>query len=162
MPAEIWTSQCLGRHFKWSALRTSCLTQQTKKLSVPPSFGEWFTNNLGTCASLSTTYLVHAWWGNTSFSPHCQTAPEPDFRRKVDRSQSSVNWPTQSSGLLALGTLKVSMCSVQISDLEVLHQRVENACQEILPGIFDRVRTSVRRRPESCVEKHGNHTEHAL
>jgi hypothetical protein len=50
------------------------------------------------------------------------------------------------------------------NDLEVLQQRVENVCQEsrVKPGIFDRVRTSVRRRAESCVEMHGNHTEHLL
>jgi uncharacterized membrane protein len=54
--------------------------------------------------------------------------------------------------------------SAPINDLEVLQQRVENTCQEIRvkPGIFDRVRTSVRRRAESCVEMYGNHTEHLL
>jgi hypothetical protein len=44
-------------------------------------FGERFTSTLGTCAcSSTTTHVVHARWGTTSFSPHCQTAPKPDFR----------------------------------------------------------------------------------
>jgi hypothetical protein len=50
------------------------------------------------------------------------------------------------------------------NNLEVLQQLVGNACQEIQlkPGIFDRMGTSVRKRAESCVETHGNHTEHLL
>jgi hypothetical protein len=54
--------------------------------------------------------------------------------------------------------------SAPINDLEVLQQKVENICQEIgmKPGIFDRVRISVRRRAESCVEMQGNRTEHLL
>jgi hypothetical protein len=32
----------------------------------------------------------------------------------------------------------------------------------VKPGIFDKVRTSVRRRAENCVEMHGNHIEHML
>jgi hypothetical protein len=43
---------------------------------------------LGTFASSSTkTHVVHAWWGTTSFSPHCQTASEADFWWTVDRTR---------------------------------------------------------------------------
>jgi hypothetical protein len=54
--------------------------------------------------------------------------------------------------------------SAPINDFEVLQQRVENAYQEIQvkPGIFDKVRTSLQRKAESCVEIHGNHIEHLL
>jgi hypothetical protein len=50
------------------------------------------------------------------------------------------------------------MYSAPMSDLEVLQQRVENACQEIRvnPGIFEKVHTSVLRRAESCVGLHGH------
>jgi hypothetical protein len=60
--------------------------------------------------------------------------------------------------------LKTLVYSAPINDLEVLQLRVENACQEIRVklGIFDGVRTSLRRRAESCVEKLGNHMEHLL
>jgi hypothetical protein len=80
-----------------------------------------------------------------------------------------VNRPTRSSDHDPLdvwlwGHLKMLMYSALISNLVVLQQRVENACQEIRvkPGIFDRVRTSVRRRAESCVEMHKNHIRHLL
>jgi hypothetical protein len=54
--------------------------------------------------------------------------------------------------------------SAPINDLEVLQLRIENAYQEIRakPGIFDRVRTSVRRRAESYVKMHGNRIKHLL
>jgi hypothetical protein len=60
--------------------------------------------------------------------------------------------------------LKASVCSAPINDLEVLLQRVDNACQgiRVKPGIFYRLRTSVPRRTESCVEINGNYTEHLL
>jgi hypothetical protein len=32
----------------------------------------------------------------------------------------------------------------------------------VKPGIFDKVRSSVRRRVESCAEMRGNHIEHLL
>jgi hypothetical protein len=84
-------------------------------------------------------------------------------------SGGPVNWPARSPDLNPLGFwlwghLKTLVYLAPINDLEVLQQRVQNACQEIRvkPGIFDRVRTSVRRRAESCVEMHGNHREHLL
>jgi hypothetical protein len=54
------------------------------------------------------------------------------------------------------------VCSKLISDIEVLQQREENACQEtgLKPGVFERVCIFARQRPESCV--HGNHAEHLL
>jgi hypothetical protein len=81
----------------------------------------------------------------------------------------AVNWPAQSPDLNPLefwlwGHLKALEYSARINDLEVLLERVENACQEIRvePGIFDRARISVRRRAASCVDMHGNHIEHRL
>jgi hypothetical protein len=51
-----------------------------------------------------------------------------------------------ANGTYFLDTLLTLVYSAPINDLEVLQQRVGNACQEIQvkPGIFDRVRTSVR------------------
>jgi hypothetical protein len=80
-----------------------------------------------------------------------------------------VNWPARSPDRNPLDFwlwrhLKTLVYSAPINDLEGKQQRVQNACQEIRvkPGIFDRVRTSVRRRAENCVEMHGNHREHLL
>jgi hypothetical protein len=40
------------------------------------------------CPSSTTTHAVHAWWGTISFSPHCQTVPEPHFPWTVARIRS--------------------------------------------------------------------------
>lgn len=123
-------------------------------------FGEWFTNTLGTCV-FSLTARCHT----TSFSPHCQTAPEPDFRWAVDRtqrpSQLSCISPDLNLDFWLWGHLKPLVYSALIDDLDVLQQRVEKACQEIRvkPGIFNGVRISVRWGAESCFGMHrNNHT----
>jgi hypothetical protein len=58
------------------------------------------------------------------------------------------------------GHLKILVYLAPINDLQILQQRVENACQKIRvkPEIFDRVRISVRRRAESCSESWETHT----
>jgi hypothetical protein len=84
--------------------------------------------------------------------------------------EGPVNWPARSPDCNSLdvwlwGRLKTLVYPAPIIDLEVLQQRAENACREEIrekSGIFDRVRTSVRRRAESCVEMHWNHIEHLL
>jgi hypothetical protein len=94
--------------------------------------------------------VVHAWRDTVSFSPHCHTAPEPDFRWAVDRTLRPnqlafmISW-TQASGFLAVGTPKDS--SVE-QGFRGIQQREKNSCQEIRMklGIFDRVRTSVGRK----------------
>jgi hypothetical protein len=75
-------------------------------------FSEKFTSTLGTRVSSSTvTHVVHAWWGTSSCSPHCQTASYPDFQWTVDRTRRrsqlacKISWP-QSSGFLVVGTAK--------------------------------------------------------
>jgi hypothetical protein len=54
----------------------------------------------GTHASLSvTTLVVHAWWGTTSFSLHCQIELEPHFQWTMDRMRRpsqlvyTIPWP---------------------------------------------------------------------
>jgi len=78
------------------------------------------------------------------------------FGRKLLGRGGSVNWPTQSSELNPLdfwlrGFLKALLCSGYLQDLEVWQTRVENVYQEIRakPGIFERVRNSVRQRAVS-------------
>jgi hypothetical protein len=47
---------------------------------------------------------------------------------------------------------------------EALHHRIVDACQTIrnCPGISERMRRSMMRRAEACVESHGGHFEHLL
>jgi hypothetical protein len=76
-----------------------------------------------------TTHLVHAWWDTTSFSPHYQTAPEPDFQWTVDRGGGPVNWFAWSPDLNPLdfwlwGHLKTLAYSTPINEFEVLQQRM--------------------------------------
>jgi hypothetical protein len=115
---------------------------------------------------------------NNSTSGSCMVGNHLIFPRTVRQSlnQTSgewagrggpVSWPARSPDLNPLDFwlwehLKTSVCLLPINDLEILEQKAENAFQEIRvkPGIFDRLRTSVRRRAERCLEMNGNHIEH--
>jgi hypothetical protein len=79
-----------------------------------------------------------------------------------------VNWPARSPDLSALdswlwGHLKTLVYSAPINDLEVLQQRVENACQDIRvkPEISTECAPLCDEELKT-VEMHGNHIEHLL
>lgn len=78
-------------------------------------------------------------------------------------------WPPRSPDLNPLdyylwGHLKNMVYSVPISNVQILRQRVEMGCQQIreMPGIFGRVRQSMRKRIEKCIEVEGQHFQHLL
>ena len=78
-------------------------------------------------------------------------------------------WPPRSPDLNPLdfylwGHLKSLVYSVPIVDELQLRQRIAYYCNEIknIPGIFQRVRESWRKRAESCLEMNGAHMEHLL
>jgi hypothetical protein len=103
--------------------------QHANRCSVPSLSGEWFASILGTCASSSTTHVVHAWWDTNSFCPHCQTAPEPHltFGEQWIRRGGPVNWPARSPDFSHLdfwlwGHLNTSVHSAPISDSVALQQ----------------------------------------
>ncbi|XP_026828181.1 uncharacterized protein LOC113562592 [Ooceraea biroi] len=62
------------------------------------------------------------------------------------------------------GYLKTKVYSSPINDLEELRNRIHNACEIIRQRhrIFERVRESVRRRCQACMEMEGGHVEHLL
>jgi hypothetical protein len=111
----------------------------------------------------------HMWFMHDRTSPHILRTVRQHLNQTFGEEWvgrgGPFNWPARSPDLnrlefLAVETaIKTLVYSAPISNLEVLEQRAETACQEIRvkPGIFDRVRTSVRRRTESCVEMHGSH-----
>jgi hypothetical protein len=114
----------------------------------------------------------HIWFMHDGTPPHflriIRQHLNQTFSEQWIGGGGPVNWSARSPGLNPLefwlwGQLKTLVCSSPINDLEVL-QRLENVCQEIRvkQRVFDRVRSSVRRRAESCVEMRGNRTEHLL
>jgi hypothetical protein len=102
MTPQNWTSQCLVEYLAWSTeYQVHCMC----------CFGEWFTSTLGTCASSSTTtHVVQAWWGITSFPPPVRQHLNQTFGEEWIWGEGSVNWPTGSPDnaldFLAVGTPK--------------------------------------------------------
>jgi hypothetical protein len=115
----------------------------------------------------------HMWFMHDGVPPHFlrivrQHLSQTFGEQRIGR-EGPVNWSARSPDLNPLdfwlwGHLRILVYSSPINDLEVLQQRLQNACQEIRvkPIIFDRVRTSVRQRAERYVEMHGNHIENLL
>jgi hypothetical protein len=102
----------------------------------------------------------HMWFMHDGTPPHFLRI----FRQHLNQTfgehwighGSPVNWPARSRDLNPLdfwlwGHLNTLVYSAPINDVEVLQQRVQNACHEIRvePGIFDRVPNSEGRRAES-------------
>jgi hypothetical protein len=66
----------------------------------------------------------------------------------------------ESSGFLP----KTVAYAAPVDNEMALHHPIVDACQSIrnYPGIFDRMRRSMMRRVEACIESHGGHFEHLL
>jgi hypothetical protein len=65
----------------------------------------------------------------------------------------------ESSGFLPVGTP-----TIPVDIEETLRHRIVDACQTIrkYPGIFQRMRRSMMRHVEACIESHEGHFEHLL
>jgi hypothetical protein len=70
----------------------------------------------------------------------------------------------KSSGFLPVETPKSLVQAAPVDNEETIHHRNVEACQTIrnYPGIFGRMRRSMMRRVEACIESHGGHFEHLL
>lgn len=80
-----------------------------------------------------------------------------------------IPWPARSPELNPLdfwlwGHLKTLVYAVPINDVDTLRERVVNVCDAIRqqPGVFQRMRESMRRRMEGCIAMDGGHIEHML
>jgi hypothetical protein len=131
----------------WLSRLNRCTTYGTTKKKVV--MVGWCCT-LGTCASSTTSRVVHAWWAPPYFLRIVRQHLNQTFGEQWIGRGGPFSWPARSPDLnpmdiLLWGHLRSSVYSSPVSDLEVLQQRVENACQKIglKPGIFDRVRTSV-------------------
>lgn len=78
-------------------------------------------------------------------------------------------WPPRSPDLNSLdyylwGHLKTLVYNTPVPTLEELRNRITEGCDTIrnTPGIFERVRRSMRRRTEACIEMEGGHFQHFL
>jgi hypothetical protein len=62
------------------------------------------------------------------------------------------------------GYLETLVCAAPLYNEEALQHRIVDACQSIpnYPGIFERMRRSIMRRVEACMECRGGHFEHLL
>jgi hypothetical protein len=62
------------------------------------------------------------------------------------------------------GHQKSFVYAAAVDNEEALHHRIVDACQTIrnYPGISERMRRSMMRRVEACIEFHGGHAEHLL
>jgi hypothetical protein len=70
----------------------------------------------------------------------------------------------ESSAFVPVGTPKSLVYAAPVDNEDALHHRIVDACQTIrnYPGIFERMRRSMLRRVEACIESHGGHFEHLL
>jgi hypothetical protein len=80
-----------------------------------------------------------------------------------------VNWPARSPDLNPLdfciwGYLKSLIYSRPVEDINDLRNRIVAGCETIKnsPGIFERIRNSMRTRVDACIEAEGNHFQHFL
>lgn len=80
-----------------------------------------------------------------------------------------VAWPARSPDLNPLdfclwGYLKSLVYQTPVENMEELQERVVNGCNVIRqnPGVFERVRVSLRNRIDRCLDMNGGHFEHML
>ncbi|EZA56517.1 hypothetical protein X777_03552 [Ooceraea biroi] len=78
-----------------------------------------------------------------------------------------IPWPARSPDMNPLdfffwGYLKTLVYSTPVPDVAPLRQRIVNGCDIIhnTPGIFQRVRQSMRRRAQACLESNEGHFEY--
>lgn len=78
-----------------------------------------------------------------------------------------VAWPPRSPDLNPLdyflwGYLKTLVYSVPIENEAQLQERIISQCEVIrnTPGIFERVRSSMRNRFAGCIDMNGGHFQH--
>lgn len=78
-------------------------------------------------------------------------------------------WPPRSPDLTPLdfylwGHLKNRVYTTQVNTRQELWRRVQEACREVrnTPGVFERVRQSLLRRAQACMNEGGRNFEHLL
>jgi hypothetical protein len=87
--------------------------------------------------------------------------------RRID-TWGPTAWPPRSpdlnpQDLYLWGHLRPLVYAAPVDNKEVLHRTVD-ACRTIpnYPGIFARMRRSMMRRVEACIDSHGEYCEHLL
>lgn len=95
-----------------------------------------------------------------------ETFPERWIGRGDD---APVKWPPRSPDMNPLdfffwGAMKAAVYKQNVDTEEQLWERIQNAANHIRlqQGVFERVRNSLRRRAEGCIQNNGERFEHLL
>ncbi|EFN73558.1 hypothetical protein EAG_11370, partial [Camponotus floridanus] len=103
----------------------------------------------------------------TDFSREARRYLDERFPGRWIGCAGPIVWPARSPDLNRLnyylwGHLKSIVYKTSIDNVEILRQRVEDGCPEIraIPGILEKVRQSMMRRVEACIQVRGSHFEH--
>jgi len=79
------------------------------------------------------------------------------------------SWPPRSPDLNSLdfffwGHLKTLVYQTPVNNMEELRNRITISCEIITntPGIFQRVRSNMRKRAEACILAGGGHFQHLI
>ena len=91
------------------------------------------------------------------------------FRDRWIGRGGPILWPPRSPDLNPLdyylwGHLKALVYRTPIQDVQSLPARIMAGCKTIrnTPGILQRIRDSIRRRVDACINADGGHFEHLL
>ena len=115
--------------------------------------------------------IQRMWFMHDGAPPHFALAARAILHQRFPNKwigrQGPTQWPARSPNLNPLdfylwGHLKAIVYSRPVHNVESLHQRLEQGCQQIcqMPGIWERVRQSMMRQSEACITAHGSHFEH--
>ena len=114
------------------------------------------------------TYFMHD-GAPPHFSVDVRRLLNNRFRDRWIGRGGPIPWPPRSPDLNPLdfylwGHLKALVYRTPIQDVQSLRARIMAGCETIrnTPGIFQRIRDSIRRRVDACINADGGHFEHLL
>jgi hypothetical protein len=119
------------------------------------------------CSEPFNLWVIVEWMHDGApayFSRAVRDVPNNTYHdRRISRGWPTA-WPSSSSGFLPVSTPKTLVYAAPVDIEDALHHRAVDACKTIrnCPAIFERMRPSMMRRVEACIECHGGHFEHLL
>jgi hypothetical protein len=112
-------------------------------------------------------HLVHVWWYCGTFSCSMRDVLNNTYLDRWKGRGGPTAWPPRLPDLISLGFylwehLTSPVYAAPVDNQEALHHLIVDVCQTIrnYPGIFERMRPSMMRCVEACIESRGGHFEH--